>query len=767
MRASLIQRSILMRPVGFLTALVLICAAAVAAVLGGGTAAVAAALNCTTSLYQLSSTELRVGSVPFSAVGTTATVTAAQGFALPSDVSTPNSLGINSDGTHAYFTGLVGGAVQIFDYNTVDGTIIRTAAPAALQSRVAGAVNPVNGLFYFGGTAAGSAILAYDPDTSAVFQAGTVPSAAVPGSPTSANGDYAFSSAGDLFIVSNASLVSVAAASVPQRNTTTQLPGTLISSGAFNVSNGVAFDSAGSLYVENGSSGGGTVLQKVNPVTGAVVGVNTTSSLAGVDLASCAAPSTLTLQKNVQSRVNAADQFTLNIGSAGSSGISATTSGTATGVQAAKAGPTIGITGTTYTLSEAGAGGANLAAYGTTYQCVDEANNDEVVASGAAASFALTYPPGVGRSIVCTFSNTALTQSYSVRKSASATSATPGAPLTYTVTVENTGQRAYTAANPASFTDDLSDVLDDATYNGDASDGATVNGTTLSWSGALAAGQTRTITYSVTPKNPSSASDTGNLELNNQVTPTGPGGTCVTGQCTTSTPVQSLLITKTADQTDVIPGSTISYTVTVKNTGKVDYTTGSNAASFSDDLSKVLDDANWNDDATASAGTVSYDAPTLSWSGPVAAGATVTVKYSVTVKDPDTGDSQIDNAVTSVTPGNNCVAGNTDPACSVQIPSASYTVQKSASSQAVNPGDTITYTVTVTNTGQRAYTTDRPASFRDDLSDVTDDATYVSGSATNGATVDGDTLTWSGPLAIGATETITYQVKVNDPDTGD
>lgn len=369
-------------------------------------------------------------------------------------------------------------------------------------------------------------------------------------------------------------------------------------------------------------------------------------------------------------------------------------------------------------------------------------------------------PPG---STTVTFTG----PSYTVQKTADSTVANPGKAVKYSVTVTNTGDWAYDDNAPAglqraSFTDDLADVLDDATYNGDASDGATVTGNTLNWTGTLAKGQSRTITYSVTPNR----TDAGDLVLNNAVTPTGSGGSCVTGACTTSTPVQSLQITKTADQTDVIPGSTINYTITVKNTGRTDYTTA-NPAAFSDDLTNVLDDANYQNDAAASAGTVSYDRPNLTWTGAIGSGDTVTVTYSVQVKNPDTGDSQIDNAVVSNTPGSNCATGNTDPTCQANIPSASYTVTKTASAATVNPGDTITYTVTVTNTGEVAYSADRPASFRDTLSGVVDDATYVTGSATNGATIDGNTLTWSGPLAVNGTQTITYQVRVNEPDTGD
>ncbi|WP_327064629.1 DUF7507 domain-containing protein [Kitasatospora sp. NBC_01302] len=101
----------------------------------------------------------------------------------------------------------------------------------------------------------------------------------------------------------------------------------------------------------------------------------------------------------------------------------------------------------------------------------------------------------------------------------------------------------------------------------------------------------------------------------------------------------------------------------------------------------------------------------------------------------------------------------------------SYTVAKSVSPAGpVNQGATLTYTETVTNTGTNPATA---AGFSDDLSAVLTDGTIVPGSVTASsgtASVTGTTLTWSGtltaPPATGSTVTVTYQVKVNDPDTG-
>jgi uncharacterized repeat protein (TIGR01451 family) len=143
----------------------------------------------------------------------------------------------------------------------------------------------------------------------------------------------------------------------------------------------------------------------------------------------------------------------------------------------------------------------------------------------------VTTPPGLNGNCSPASSDPACTvrvpvKSYTAVKTASVTHAREGSNVRYTIVITNTGQVAYATAGPASFTDDLTKVLDDATYNNDATGGATYAAPTLSWSGALPIAATTMITYTVTIKTP----DTGDRQLHNAVlTPVGSGGSCPNG----------------------------------------------------------------------------------------------------------------------------------------------------------------------------------------------------------------------------------------------
>nr|BFE51510.1 hypothetical protein GCM10017745_49370 [Saccharothrix mutabilis subsp. capreolus] len=83
-----------------------------------------------------------------------------------------------------------------------------------------------------------------------------------------------------------------------------------------------------------------------------------------------------------------------------------------------------------------------------------------------------------------------------ITKSADVERAVEGDVVTYQVVVTNTGNAAV---QDIDFTDDLSDVLDDATWADVATSTGTATFTTpfLSWTGDLAIGKSTTITYRV------------------------------------------------------------------------------------------------------------------------------------------------------------------------------------------------------------------------------------------------------------------------------
>ena len=153
--------------------------------------------------------------------------------------------------------------------------------------------------------------------------------------------------------------------------------------------------------------------------------------------------------------------------------------------------------------------------------------------------------------------------------------------------------------------------------------------------------------------------------------------------------VPALTITKTANVGNIAPGGTVRYTITVADTGQTPYT----GATLTDPLTGVLDDATYNNDASATAGTVSFSTSNLVWTGDLSIGATVTITYSVTVNNPDTGDLTLANTVTSTTPGSNCPSASTDPRCGTTVAVVTgvllITAPASADLGAAAPGGTV------------------------------------------------------------------------------
>ena len=96
---------------------------------------------------------------------------------------------------------------------------------------------------------------------------------------------------------------------------------------------------------------------------------------------------------------------------------------------------------------------------------------------------------------------------------------------------------------------------------------------------------------------------------------------------------------------------------------------------------------------------------------------------TVTVKNPDTGNKVLASTLATGAAGSNCPAGGTDPACSVHVTvlTPALTIVKTANASFAVPGQPVGYTVTITNTGQTAYT---GAVVTDSFAEMADDAVY-------------------------------------------
>jgi uncharacterized repeat protein (TIGR01451 family) len=367
-------------------------------------------------------------------------------------------------------------------------------------------------------------------------------------------------------------------------------------------------------------------------------------------------------------------------------------------------------------------------------------------------------------------------QAFATLKTTGASTAQAGSSVQYTITVTNVGKVAYTQADKATISDDLTNVLDDGFYNRDATNGAIYTAPKLAWSGPLGINQSITITYSVTVDNP----DRGDNRLKNTVVTPAEGGcganvsglSAVSNACTVDTPVRSFSLAKAANVSAVKTGGVVTYTIAIANTGLVDYTDTAPAI-FTDDLSGVLDDAVYNGDAAhngngdngAANATPVYSGRSLKWSVALAIGAKATFTYSVSVNAAGSGDHLLRNAVVTAGEGT-CPPGArltettqvpVDASCRTETPVQSFNTVKTASSRTVLIGSKLTYTVALTNTGQVDYTAAAPASFIDNLSNVLTGARY-NGDATGGALYVGGILSWSGALDVGQTVTITYSV---------
>ncbi|MDH5233795.1 MAG: hypothetical protein OEW77_02475 [Gemmatimonadota bacterium] len=307
----------------------------------------------------------------------------------------------------------------------------------------------------------------------------------------------------------------------------------------------------------------------------------------------------------------------------------------------------------------------------------------------------VTAPSGVNdppANNSATDNNTVITPTadLSITKSNGAASVVPGLPVTYAITVGNAGPSAVTGAT---VTDVFPAVLTGVTWTCTASGGSScpasgsgninasvnlLNGGTLTFlaTGTVASGATGTISNTATAAAPLGLNDPAG---NNSATDADP-----------LVPSADVSVSKSGPAT-VTPGTTVTYTVVVTNTGPSDAVSVSVADPTPAGLLFVSNAGDCTGAYPCALGTLTP-------------GATRTITTVFSVPPGYTTPDPIVNTATAASPTADPAAGNNTAMASTSVgsPIADLSITKTDGSAVAVPGASITYTITASNAGPSA-----------------------------------------------------------------
>ncbi len=309
-----------------------------------------------------------------------------------------------------------------------------------------------------------------------------------------------------------------------------------------------------------------------------------------------------------------------------------------------------------------------------------------------------------------------------------------GDPLTYTLTVNNLGPSDATNVT-------LTDTLPGSVDFSDASTGCVNNsGTVTCVLGTLVAGEAREVTIVVLPAAPGTINNS--ATVTSDVSDEVPGNNNAS-ETTTVNPKADLALTKEATPNPVAAGDTLTYTLTVLNQGP----SPAENVTLTDVLPSEINFVS----ATPDQGSCSGTTTVVCSLGTLPAGDSTVVTIVVTPLTLGT----LDNTATISTSTTDPVQGNNTAAVQVSVTTrADLSIIKTDSPDPVVAGETITYTLTVTNNGPSVATN---VTIADDLPPgVNFD------SATAGCVEIGDTVTCSvGTLSAGVSASVQIVVFVD------
>ena len=162
----------------------------------------------------------------------------------------------------------------------------------------------------------------------------------------------------------------------------------------------------------------------------------------------------------------------------------------------------------------------------------------------------------------------------------------------------------------------------------------------------------------------------------------------------------SLSVSNTDGRTTAIPGTAVTYTVTVSNTGSL----GVNGVNFTDVFSAALKNVAWSAVFSSGSSGNAFGTGNINEVLTVAGGGSVTYTVTGTIDPAATGNLVSTAGLNTAGISDNNTADDAAVDTDVLTPTADVTATMSANVSNINAGGVITYTIVVTNTGPSTAT---------------------------------------------------------------
>ncbi len=334
----------------------------------------------------------------------------------------------------------------------------------------------------------------------------------------------------------------------------------------------------------------------------------------------------------------------------------------------------------------------------------------------------------------------------SVNKTANPTFGSPGTNVTFTLQVTNSGSSSLPHVS-------VSDLLPDGMSYIASSSGSSRVGQNVSWSdiGPMSSGSSKLLQIVAHIDGPMS----GTKNLTNYVDVSGQPehGQNVTANASASVNAQEakISVNKTANPTFGSPGTNVTFTLQVTNSGSSSLPHVSVSDLLPDGMSYI-----------ASSSGSSRVGQHVSWSdiGPMSSGSSKLLQIVAHIDGPMSGTKNLTNHVdVSGQPehGQNVTANAT---ASVKAQEAKISVNKTADPTFGSPGTNVTFTLVVENTGNASLP---HVSVRDLLPDG---MSYIS--STSGSSRVGQHVSWSdiGPMSSGSSKSLQIVAHIDSPISG-